>query len=993
MATLSELFVELKLNAESFNNGLKQATREAKEFEKNLKPTLEFTKNIGVAMTAAGAAIVAGMGAAAKSAIDYGDALNDARQRTGATVETLSKLGFAAEQSGSSFEGLSTGLKFLSKNMEAAISKSGDQRAAFNELGISSKDLKDAQGDVNKVLLLVSDRIKELPDGTDKAALAMRVFGKSGADLIPLLNEGSAGIQKLGQDAEKAGLVISQDFASASDELNDTLNEVKGAALGASIGIAEALLPALQTAASLVAEAASKFAAFAKEHPGLIQAVGALGVALVTVGGTLTGIAVIVPKVQAGFLLLQTAAGALGITITATTAGVVALGAAVGVAIGLFINWAIEGTRLQKTLDSFVDGTLKKLGFQWESTSEQQKSAAFTAAAVAKQQKTLNTEIDKAIFVGPKLIKVKVDEAAADKAREKALKDSNDAMEKINRETAVALDIDKKLTSSLTELTKGLFDFNRALDAAAKNEADAAMKLASFTNVTNEAVAAMEQARYNAEEMDKDLASLAHKDPGVQIGKGFETSAAAIRKNTEESKKLDDAIKDVKNSAGKIFDDMFIKGEGVFSSLGNLLKGGALSLGRAIFEDVVGALLGPIKKAFDDFFEGLLESLGVKKFLAGLGNQLGGLLGGVFGGGAGAGGAAGGVGTAGAGAGAGAGVGGLSGAQLGAFFTNPFTIAIGGAIAAAVGLVKSQAHHEANTFVKEFQNPFGQALANISDAFAAAESSGNLTIDAAEEARDQVIALWDTFQKNAREFAKKGSDEAKVVNQAFATLGPLMDKIFKNMNTSISNLTASTNPGALGIDGLVKSMGDLTDATGLITAAVIDAAGGFQVAAQSILELGAALTAGIQGGPITATTTGGTNGMPVVTTISGTIPGTDATGVIPSVYSSPFGNSTVPFPGQGVNQRTPVIVPTIHASSLPSYAEGTRWVPRTGLAMLHQGEAVLPANNKGVGGNGITMNLYQRQESDGEFARRVSDALSRFVDRAGGRLAASEVRR
>ena len=48
MPTLSELFVELKLSADSFNNGLKAAQKEAKEFEKNIKPTLEATKQLGI---------------------------------------------------------------------------------------------------------------------------------------------------------------------------------------------------------------------------------------------------------------------------------------------------------------------------------------------------------------------------------------------------------------------------------------------------------------------------------------------------------------------------------------------------------------------------------------------------------------------------------------------------------------------------------------------------------------------------------------------------------------------------------------------------------------------------------------------------------------------------------------------------------------------------------------------------------------------------------
>jgi hypothetical protein len=103
----------------------------------------------------------------------------------------------------------------------------------------------------------------------------------------------------------------------------------------------------------------------------------------------------------------------------------------------------------------------------------------------------------------------------------------------------------------------------------------------------------------------------------------------STKRNAEENKK---AVEDVKRSAGKIFDDMFLSGQNVFTSLKNALKGGALSIGRSIFEDVVGELGGPIKRAFDDFFQGLLEGSGFKAFLQGLGDRIGGRLGNILGG-------------------------------------------------------------------------------------------------------------------------------------------------------------------------------------------------------------------------------------------------------------------------------------------------------------------------------------------------------------------------
>src|SRR5262249_6444288 len=104
---------------------------------------------------------------------------------------------------------------------------------------------------------------------------------------------------------------------------------------------------------------------------------------------------------------------------------------------------------------------------------------------------------------------------------------------------------------------------------------------------------------------------------GVKIMHSTATSGAA-------------AVNEVRNSAGHIFDDMFKKGQSVFSSLNNLLKGGALSIGRTIFQDVSGALLRPIYSAFQNFFNKTLKGL-IDGLLGSIGSKIGGFLGNLVG--------------------------------------------------------------------------------------------------------------------------------------------------------------------------------------------------------------------------------------------------------------------------------------------------------------------------------------------------------------------------
>ena len=188
----------------------------------------------GVAMSVASAAIVASV----KSAIDTGDQFNKLSQKTGIAVEALSGLAYAATLSDVSIESLATGIKKLSVNMnEAAVSTSGKAAEAFKALGVSVKDASGSLRGSDDVLADIADRFASMKDGAGKTALAVAMFGKAGADLIPFLNQGGKGIADLTAEAEKLGLVMTGKTAKAAEEFNDNIKKLSlsTAALGRSI--------------------------------------------------------------------------------------------------------------------------------------------------------------------------------------------------------------------------------------------------------------------------------------------------------------------------------------------------------------------------------------------------------------------------------------------------------------------------------------------------------------------------------------------------------------------------------------------------------------------------------------------------------------------------------------------------------------------------------------------------------------------------------------
>lgn len=201
---------------------------------------LRFSALVGP-VVGAGAAIY---GLAQKTA-NAGDELHDMSKRTGIAVESLSGLKYAAELSGSSLEGVAVGLKFLGRNMADAKNGTGEAKDAFKALGINVADSTGKLRSTEEVFLQLSDKFKRMEDGAGKTALAMQIFGRSGSDLIPLLNEGGDGIRKMTEEARKLGITFTTEGAAAADQFNDNMTRLKGNFNGLVQTIGNDLIPTL----------------------------------------------------------------------------------------------------------------------------------------------------------------------------------------------------------------------------------------------------------------------------------------------------------------------------------------------------------------------------------------------------------------------------------------------------------------------------------------------------------------------------------------------------------------------------------------------------------------------------------------------------------------------------------------------------------------------------------------------------------------------------
>ena len=196
---------------------------------------------IGNALGAVGAALsVAAFTGWIKGAIDATDAASDLSQRTGVAIEDLAGLELALQMGGLEASALEGTMSKLSKEIVGG-------NAAFEKLGVKTKDATGQLKSSKDMLYELADKFANMEDGVQKVALAQEIFGKSGAAMLPVLNGGAEGLREMDEMARKLGLSLSQEAVDKAGEFNDTLDLLMLGTQGVARGVAAELLPTLSS--------------------------------------------------------------------------------------------------------------------------------------------------------------------------------------------------------------------------------------------------------------------------------------------------------------------------------------------------------------------------------------------------------------------------------------------------------------------------------------------------------------------------------------------------------------------------------------------------------------------------------------------------------------------------------------------------------------------------------------------------------------------------
>lgn len=240
---LAKYVVSLEAETARYRAELEKANRTLQNFTRAQQKALDAVRTAFVAL--GGAVAASKFVGWISSAIDAADNASKLSQKIGVSTETITGLALGLDLAGVSTEEFSKAMLRLARVANDADAGLAAARATFQTLGVSVQNGRGALKTVDALLSEVADKFSQLADGTQKAALAQELFGRSGATLIPFLNQGSAAFEQMIAQSRALGLVWTDEAGRAAENFNDSLTVLAAVSKGYAAALAQDVLPAL----------------------------------------------------------------------------------------------------------------------------------------------------------------------------------------------------------------------------------------------------------------------------------------------------------------------------------------------------------------------------------------------------------------------------------------------------------------------------------------------------------------------------------------------------------------------------------------------------------------------------------------------------------------------------------------------------------------------------------------------------------------------------
>jgi hypothetical protein len=198
---------------------LRQVRAEASKLQPAIGQIRDVASSIGLLAGGGITLSLAGAASAIRTMVGALDDLDEASQAAGVSAVALAELRQGAAQAGVGASELDTAVTRL--NVKLADAAAGNEQAAalFRALGVAVTDTNGKVRDTDAVLADVAEQFAGYADGANKSALAVDLFGRAGARLIPYLNQGADGLRVysgLTEETVKQSAALQSEFDKLS---------------------------------------------------------------------------------------------------------------------------------------------------------------------------------------------------------------------------------------------------------------------------------------------------------------------------------------------------------------------------------------------------------------------------------------------------------------------------------------------------------------------------------------------------------------------------------------------------------------------------------------------------------------------------------------------------------------------------------------------------------------------------------------------------------
>lgn len=261
---LFKLVGTIAVNNSEANSQIDETSEKAGSFSSKLSSGIGTVAKWGTAIV--GGATIAGtalVGFATKSA-STADRIDKMSQKIGISRQAYQELDFICSQSGTSVDSLQMGVKSLTAAMDGAKNGTASNVEQFEKLGVSVQNADGTFRSQEDVLWDTLSALQGMEDQTEKARLATELFGRSGTELMPLLNGSSGSIEEMKNQAHELGLVLDDELIDNGVNLTDSLDQTKRAFASIGTQLGGALMPIVEKASDYVQQALPSIQALIK---------------------------------------------------------------------------------------------------------------------------------------------------------------------------------------------------------------------------------------------------------------------------------------------------------------------------------------------------------------------------------------------------------------------------------------------------------------------------------------------------------------------------------------------------------------------------------------------------------------------------------------------------------------------------------------------------------------------------------------------------------